>query len=188
MVLLYVPSVVFIKILLLMMQIRIFSPHEKLTLFIRALAIFIIAYYFAVFIVRIFMCTPISAFWTEDGKCVNLSALFIVDSFVGLITDGTILVLPIFLAWSLNLPLGKKIKVAAILGAGGLTTVTNIYRLYLLFANLNTTDLHFYLLVEFCGYVDFYSILSTNLSEPFLMTYTVWLRWALVSFAPVFLP
>ena len=37
-------------------------------------------------------------------KMINLDALFIVDTFVSLITDGIILVLPIFLAASLHLP------------------------------------------------------------------------------------
>lgn len=114
---------------------------------------FVIAYYIAILLVRIFVCTPISGFW--DGKCVNLDAVFIADSFVSLITDGAILVLPILLTWSLHMSLKKKIKIASILGFGGLTTVTNVYRLYLAFAERDTADVSVYIVrLLYTGYVD----------------------------------
>jgi hypothetical protein len=102
-----------------MMLMRIFSPCRKLALFIRGLTAFLICYFIATLIVRIFVCRPISAYWNLDGNCINEDVLFTVDV-VNLITDATILVLPIILAWSLRLPRTKKIKVAVVLGAGGL--------------------------------------------------------------------
>jgi len=117
--------------------------------------VFVIAYYIAILLVRIFVCTPISGFWNQDGKCVNLDAVFIADSFVSLITDGAILVLPILLTWSLHMPLKRKIKIASILGLGGLTTVTNVYRMYLAFAERGTTDVSVYIIhLLYTGYVD----------------------------------
>ena len=113
------------------------------------------AYYIAVLLVRIFVCTPISAFWNRDGKCVNLNAVLIADSFVSLITDGAILVLPIVLTWSLHLPLKKKFRVASILGVGGLTIVTNVYRLCLSLAERGTADASsYYIRLLYAGYVD----------------------------------
>jgi hypothetical protein len=119
---------------------RIFTPREKMALLIRALIVFVVGYYVAIFLVRLCVCIPISGFWNKDGRCVNLGVVFITDSFVSPITDGAILILPVILAWSLHLPLRKKIKVAAVLGAGGLATVTNVYRLVLSFIDWRTTN------------------------------------------------
>jgi hypothetical protein len=137
------------------MLIRIFAPREKMALFIRVFAAFILTYYFAILFARIFWCTPISTFWNPgNGTCIDLYVVFTIDSFISLITDGAILVLPIVLAWPLHLPISKKIKVVAILGAGGLATVSNIYRLYLVFHEGTSVDLTgFWVKLLYTGYV-----------------------------------
>jgi hypothetical protein len=135
------------------MLMRIFSPCRKLALFIRGLTAFLICYYIATLMVRIFVCRRISAYWNLDGNCINEDVLFTVDV-VNLITDATILVLPIILAWSLRLPRTKKIKVAVVLGAGGLAVISNIYRLYALLKGLGTPDISHYIMIQvYCGYV-----------------------------------
>jgi len=121
---------------------RFFSLREKLALLIRVYIVLLIMYYIATLLVRIFECWPISSAWNGGGSCVNFYALFLADSFVALITDATILILPLFLAFSLHLPVAKKIKVAAILGAGGLVTIINIYRMCFEFGS--HTDISIY--------------------------------------------
>lgn len=145
--LIYILCVVSIKILLLSVLVRIFSPREHITYFIRVFIVSILAYYIASFLVRIFICTPIALFWdpTLNGTCVDYHALYLVDSFVSLITDGAILVLPVILAWPLQLPLSKKIRIAVILGAGGIATLSNIYRLYLTFTKGTSADVTGYI-------------------------------------------
>jgi hypothetical protein len=161
---LYALAVLVIKLLLLAVLIRIFSPREKITLFTRLLTVFMLAYYLASFFVRIFLCTPISTFWYRaNGTCVNYFVLFSIDSFISLITDGAILVLPLLLAWSLHLPLSKKIKIVAILGAGGLATVTNIYRLSLMFSEGRSADqTHFWIKLLYTGYVLHFPIICAD--------------------------
>lgn len=125
----YILAVLFIKILLLSMLMRIFHPvRKKMGLFIRAFIVFLILYYVASLFVRLFSCSPVSAFWNGGGQCVDLDAVFLIDTFVSLVTDAIILILPIFLVSTLHMPLKRKIKVGAILSAGGVATVTNIYR------------------------------------------------------------
>ncbi|KAJ5604843.1 hypothetical protein N7510_009997, partial [Penicillium lagena] len=149
----YALSVVSIKVLLIAILLRIFAVRTMMARFMIGLLIFILAYYTAVIFVRIFLCTPISAYWIPNtGQCVDLRALFTVDSFVSLFTDAAILVLPIVLTWSLQLRMTQKIKVVAILGAGGVATLTNVYRICLLFnswTNLDSTTL--ITRVEFAG-------------------------------------
>lgn len=123
--------------------------------FIRVFATFILTYYFAILFARIFLCTPISTYWNPgNGTCIDYYVVFTIDAFMSLITDGAILVLPIILAWPLHLPMSKKIRVVAILGAGGLTIVTNIYRLCLMF-NEGTSDdqTRFWVKLLYTGYV-----------------------------------
>jgi hypothetical protein len=156
--------------------------------FILGLLVFILAYYGAVLFVRIFLCIPVSAYWIPNsGKCVNIRALFIVDSFVSLITDGAIIILPIILTWPLHLSIAQKVKVVAILGAGGIATISNTYRICLLFTSGASTDkTTFVTRIDFAGYVrpsilDSYSDLSNMDIE------TVMLRLRLVLFVPVYL-
>lgn len=170
------------------MLIRIFYPvHEKIGLFIRAFTVFLVLYYIAILLARIFGCTPISGFWDGRGRCINLDALLVVDTVISLITDSIILVLPIFLAASLSLPLKKKIRVAGILGAGGLAIVANIYRMYLVISRLGTEDFTSYLIrLSYIWFVDAHPL---NISVWIcLMIYAARLRRQSGSFVPVFLP
>jgi hypothetical protein len=165
-VILYVVAVLFIKVLLLTVLIRIFSPREHMALFIRLFTVFILAYYSACLLVRIFLCTPISTFWYPGhGTCVDYFVLFTIDCFVSVITDGAIIVLPLLLAWPLQMPLSRKIKIVAILGAGGLAIVTNVYRLALIFNEGRSADeTLFWVKLLYAGYViTFPSYLCTYL-------------------------
>ena len=123
--------------------------------FILGLLIFIIAYYCAVIFVRIFLCTPVSAYWRPNsGKCVNIRAVFISDSFVSLSTDGAIIILPIILTWPLRLSIAQKVKVVAILGAAGIAMISNIYRICLVFTSgISTDETVFVTRLIFAGYV-----------------------------------
>jgi hypothetical protein len=72
---------------------------------------------------------PVSAFWNGGGRCLNFYPILVMEFSISLMTDLIICVLPIFLASTLYMPLKKKIRVAALLGAGALTMPLNIYRL-----------------------------------------------------------
>jgi hypothetical protein len=138
---------------------RIFHPvRNKIGLFIQAFMVFLVVYYIAILFARIFGCTPISAFWEGHGRCINLGALFIIDTYVSLITDGIILVLPIILAVSLHLPLKKKVWVATILGAGGLAIGANIYRVYLVMSHLGSEDFTYIIRISYARYIDVYPL------------------------------
>ena len=170
------------------MLLRIFAVRQKMARFILGLLIFILAYYGAVILVRIFLCNPPSAYWTPNrDNCVDTRALFLVDSFVSLITDGAIIILPIVLTWPLHLSIAQKVKVVAILGAGGIATVSNIYRLCLIFTSGPSTDpTTFTTRLEFSGYVS-HIILDCSSEVSDMAVKTVLLRSPLVLFVPVYL-
>lgn len=130
----------FIKSSLLLMVTRIFSPVQYRVYFIYTFLAFMSCYYFAVLLAKAMVCIPVFAYWestssarASSARCLNQRALFITDCLVSLITDTMILVLPLTLTWSLHMPREKKLRIAVLLGAGGLATLFTLYRLIILF-------------------------------------------------------
>jgi hypothetical protein len=178
-----------VKILLVTMLIRIFcSARPKVGFFLQAFAAFLVVFYVTMLFLRIFVCIPVSSLWSGGGRCLNFYPILVMEFFIGLITDLVICALPIFLASTLHLPLKKKIKVAALLGAGGLTIPLNIYRLCLALTSVGRSsdwtfaDIHW----SYLGYVDAYPL--NNLVSILLMKYIERLRLLSGLHVPVFLP
>ncbi|EAU31832.1 predicted protein [Aspergillus terreus NIH2624] len=81
----YVPMILFVKLALLFMLIRVFQPHNNHFTYIHVFIILIIFYYIAIFFAKIFICNPIRAYWeSEDNKatCLNKSAVIVADSII----------------------------------------------------------------------------------------------------------
>lgn len=100
------------------------------------------------------------------GKCVHFDALLISDSIISLISDASILIILIPILWSLQLPFMKKLKVAFFLGAGGIPTITNVYRLVLTIqGETSDNQTQFFLKLCLTGYVSssFFGNLSNSL-------------------------
>lgn len=140
--LIYELVVFVLKILLLSMLIRVFGPKKKAVLFIKIFLALVVAYYVIGVIIRIRICWPPAAYWTgQTEKCLDIFAIFVADSVISLITDGGILILPLFLTRSLQMPTMQKLRIAATLGTGGLATISNIYRLVLMFREGRSADM-----------------------------------------------
>ncbi|KAJ6437531.1 hypothetical protein O9K51_09737 [Purpureocillium lavendulum] len=116
------------------MIVRVFgSVHRKTFIGIYVLIGIITAYYFSGFFIKLFVCWPISAYWHgETDKCMNQSAIITADAIMSVVSDLVILVLPMPLTWSLQLPKRKRLRVAGLLCAGGIATAFSIYRLALI--------------------------------------------------------
>lgn len=80
------------------------------------------ATYLALFIALIFACWPREAIWNPfvKGKCINTCATMIASSVINIISDFTILILPLLSIWSLQMPLTRKMGVAVIFATGAL--------------------------------------------------------------------
>ena len=65
-------------------------------------------------------------------KCLDQSAIILGDSIISTVTDAIILVLPLPLIWSLQIPTDKKLRVGGMLAVGGLATAFSAWRLHLL--------------------------------------------------------
>lgn len=137
----YAPMALFVKLSLLSIIARVFSPYRKTVQGIYALGIFLICYYISQLVVKIRICMPISTYWSGDTtKCLDQAAIITADSIISLISDMIILVLPLPLTWSLQLPRNKKIRVAAMMCVGGLATAFSAWRLDLILTDGKSRD------------------------------------------------
>ena len=66
-------------------------------------------------------CIPVDSYWTEPGEeshCVNMDQLNEATTYMNLITDIIIYILPAKLLWSLQLPRKQKWGLGVILCLG----------------------------------------------------------------------
>jgi hypothetical protein len=137
----YAPMTLSIKLSLLSLIARVFAPYKRKVQGIYALGVILIIYYITSWILKIRICAPISAYWRlETDKCLDQSAIILGDSIVSTITDAIILVLPLPLTWSLQIPNEKKLRVGGMLAVGGLATAFSAWRLHLLRTNGTSQD------------------------------------------------
>lgn len=138
----YAPMALNLKLALLVIIIRVFGAvHKKTLLGVYILIGFLTIYYVSGFFLKIFVCWPISAYWTGDAsKCLNQNAIITCDSIISAISDLVILLLPTPLTWSLQLPRRKRLRVIALLCAGGIATAFSVYRLIYTLDNRKNPD------------------------------------------------
>lgn len=123
-----------VKLALLIIIARVFGPvHRKTMMGVWCLIALLAGYYFSGTIVKICICMPVDAYWKgETDKCLNQQAIVLVDSIVSVISDLAILLLPVPLTWSLQMPRKKKLRVSGLLCGGGVATGFSVYRLIMI--------------------------------------------------------
>ncbi|KAJ6161159.1 hypothetical protein N7470_004555 [Penicillium chermesinum] len=131
---LYCPMALSVKIALLAILTRIFSPYRGKVWFIYIFLACLCCYYLAALIVKIRICDPIPMYWLgplPGGSCLDQRAALIADSVISMVSDTIILILPLPLTWSLQMSRNRKLRVIGLLSAGGLATGFSVYRLVL---------------------------------------------------------
>lgn len=137
------------------MMARVFAVYERIALCIRLYVGFMAFAYLPVQIVKIFICTPISHYWdpVPHGRCVDQPKIFLTDTALAIITDFLILVIPIPLIWRLRMSLCRKLKIIAMLGAGGAAVAVACYREYKIYVFQWTNDVTGdFVVMNLCGY------------------------------------
>ena len=138
----YGPTAYITKFCLLWIMTRVFSPFRKAVIFIYVFMGVMLAYYIPAVIVKIRLCNPISKFWNDDieGSCMDQNAIIMADAIISVSSDLIVLLLPLPLTLSLQMPNKKKMRVIAILGAGGLAVASSIIRLVMTVVNATSKD------------------------------------------------
>ncbi|KAI1498946.1 hypothetical protein F5X99DRAFT_420227 [Biscogniauxia marginata] len=142
----YCPAALFTKATLLLLISRVFAVKEKVVLGIRIFLVALLICYLPVQGIKMAICVPVNAFWdqtVQGAHCLDQGKVFIADLCLAIVTDFVVLIIPIPLTWSLNMSLRKKVKIVALLGAGGAATAVTILRLVKVIEYLGSNDVTF---------------------------------------------
>ncbi|KAJ5804951.1 hypothetical protein N7474_010838 [Penicillium riverlandense] len=93
----------------------------------------VVGYYTIITFIKMFICNPISAYWTpsqrNDALCLSQPGVIIADSVISFLTDIAIFAFPVTFIWPLQMPFWKKVRVTTLLGLGGIAVAFSLYRL-----------------------------------------------------------
>ncbi|KAI0121280.1 hypothetical protein BJ170DRAFT_661105 [Xylariales sp. AK1849] len=140
----YDPASYFTKATLLLIIARVFAVKARVEKAIYFYIWVLLLCFLPLLIMKIVICTPISAYWNssvENAQCLNQRCVFVASQSLALIFDLSVLITLIVLAWSLEIPLSRRIKIAALFGVGGLVTGLTCFQLYRAIVFRNSTDM-----------------------------------------------
>ncbi|KAJ5232278.1 hypothetical protein N7468_005234 [Penicillium chermesinum] len=138
----YGPTAYLTKVCLLWIMARVFSPFRKAVIFIYIFMGVMLAYYIPSVIVKVRICLPINSFWDSDvkGSCLNENAIITADAVISSVSDLIILIVPLPLTMSLQMAKKKKLRVVALMGAGGMAVLASVIRLVLIVLTSQSAD------------------------------------------------
>ncbi|KAI3541091.1 integral membrane protein [Colletotrichum filicis] len=131
------------NLILLLLTVRVFSVDRNVARTLHALLAFFLLCYIPAQVAKTLVCIPVQAFWDTNVvnfKCIDQTKLFLYDGSISIVSDLVILVVPIPLTWALRVSLARKVKVVALLGAGGVAFAVTVYRVYLTIKFADTKD------------------------------------------------
>ena len=112
------------KLSLLLQMKRIFVGIKKTSVYwsVQTLIWANMLFYSAIFVTFIFACVPRKKLWnpTVSGKCISTDASIIATGLVNVVSDLSILFLPLYAVWKLKIALKKKVAIGAVFGMGSL--------------------------------------------------------------------
>ena len=120
---LYSPAIFLAKLSILLMYRRLFDTAGtgKTHYVIHILIWANFAFYFPYLGATVFQCVPRDRIWDPfitKGGCINLLAAFIAASAINVVSDFSILLLPLYRISKLKIPTKRKIGVLAIFAVG----------------------------------------------------------------------
>ncbi|KAL9135281.1 MAG: hypothetical protein Q9175_003530 [Cornicularia normoerica] len=117
---LYFTTTATIKISLLLLYYRLFSPSRRFRMAVYATAVIVVAWWIAVLFADIFQCVPVQAFWDfrvnnhKTARCMDTVTFSIGTGVSNLVTDIMVLSLPLPMVWSLRTNQMQKITLTGI--------------------------------------------------------------------------
>lgn len=130
---LYGPTMFFAKYAVLRQIELIFLHHRRKHLAYNVIWALIWAnliFYGAIFISFILACVPREKIWDPviQGRCIDTYASIIATSAINVVSDFTILIVPLVGVWNLQIPPKRKIGAAIVFGVGILYVSLPIWR------------------------------------------------------------
>ncbi|KAI0529835.1 hypothetical protein GGR58DRAFT_285465 [Xylaria digitata] len=124
----------------------LFFSHRKKNITYKAIEALIWAnllFYVATTFLFLFICTPREKIWnsTVEGHCLSHTDLVVTTPAINLLSDVTILLIPIAEVYKLQIPLKTKLNTVAIFAVGLLSVVFAVIRLYYSIQLKHTDDM-----------------------------------------------
>ena len=120
----YSISLLATKLSLLLLILRVFCTVQRDIFYWLTVSLIILntLFYTSFFFVPIFQCTPRKKIWNEQtpGRCMNVIGLYYVSAIFNTISDIAMLGVPIYLVWSLQMSIRRKVGISFIFCTGGL--------------------------------------------------------------------
>lgn len=120
----YGPLIFITKLSILLLYLRVFAPagKSKTFLFIHFLIWSNFLFYFVTTLVKVFQCTPRDKVWDQSisGSCLQIEIPILIASAINMVSDFSILLLPIVSVWKMRMRTATKMGVSAIFLAGSL--------------------------------------------------------------------
>ncbi|KAK3348984.1 hypothetical protein B0T25DRAFT_569643 [Lasiosphaeria hispida] len=135
-------ATLFIKVSILSFYLR-FSVDRAFRNTVYFVMLATVGYTFPNSILFLYVCTPMQSYWDFSvvGTCVNINAAFHTANTLNMVTDFTILLLPIWMLRPLRAPLMKKIGVTLILMAGGFVCAVSLVRMITALVGIDESDI-----------------------------------------------
>ncbi|EOD50841.1 putative pth11-like integral membrane protein [Neofusicoccum parvum UCRNP2] len=139
----YNGAVGLVKISILLQYLRIFATKRMQR---ACYVILVLNSMFAIetVIISVFDCTPIPFFWDKtipNGHCVDFGAMWFSHASVNIVFDLVLVILPMPVINSLNLPRKQKIALMGIFALGTFASVTSMLRLQSIYNVSYSTDI-----------------------------------------------
>ncbi|CAD6591223.1 MAG: hypothetical protein ASARMPREDX12_005038 [Alectoria sarmentosa] len=145
----YIPIIFITKLSILLLFLRIFVPSGKTRTYwiIQGVILFNFLFYLANLPVEIWPCVPRSKLWTptEPGHCIKNEEVFVAGGTINVVSDFTILLLPIVEVWRLHMSTQRKIGVSAVFATGLFGCISSIMHLVTSVASARSPDKTYYL-------------------------------------------
>lgn len=111
----YVPAPPAVKLSLLFLYRQMFQ-YTRLLWFVYGMMVLIVVWGTINLFLVTFFCTPISALWTVNGKCLELDPYSY--AVINVVTTLIVWALPIPRVWRLQIPRGQKVALSLVIALG----------------------------------------------------------------------
>ena len=112
------------KASILLLFLRVFSPSRPVRISIHVALWANIGFYVPGFFMQLFWCVPRDAIWNlrmrQNARCLDAFGAQLASAAINVLSDLTILILPISTVWTLQMPGRKKLGILAVFATGSL--------------------------------------------------------------------
>lgn len=139
----YNSTLIFIRISLFLQYWRLIREVTRYRKVFLTFVAVVMAWSLGILLTLIFICVPVEGYWnkTMPAKCLEDKNVQITNAIGNIITDVSLLALPIPIIWKLNLSFERKVALTAIFGLGSFGCIVSMLRAYFVFHIGDGSDL-----------------------------------------------